>query len=112
MNNKNKKEFYNNHEFTQWIEENHKEKIYYDYQIEEAYDSLLDDCHDEVKIAGYTYSTSEALKAVDPIAYRCGLADFSSMDYIEIPRANFYLSTESYDELCDEYEDLINSKEE
>ena len=39
---------------------------------EEAYDEFLDDVYGDVKIGGYEYATSKALKDVDEIAYREG----------------------------------------
>ena len=45
--------------------------------IEEQYDELLDEQGD-IKIGLLTYSPSDVLKAVDPIAYRVGLADYES----------------------------------
>ena len=35
---------------------------------EELYANMLDDCYGEVKIAGYSFSTSRALKELDPTA--------------------------------------------
>lgn len=39
------------------------------------YRDLLDE-GDLITICGYEYEPSRALEAVDPIAYRCGLADY------------------------------------
>lgn len=44
---------------------------------EQEYDDFIDEVYGEtVTIAGYEYSTSRALKGLDPIAYRCGYADW------------------------------------
>ena len=43
---------------------------------DEAYDEMLDECYGQVEIGGLFYSTSLALKEVDPIAYRCGRNDY------------------------------------
>jgi len=43
---------------------------------EEEYDDMLDECYPEVEVAGITFSPSYALKELDPIAYRCGFADY------------------------------------
>lgn len=48
-----------------------------DRAIEEMYQDCLDESG-PVKIAGYEYDTSHALRLVDPTAYRCGLADYIS----------------------------------
>lgn len=49
-----------------------------DYECEDNFDDLLDETNDEVDICGYTYPASEALKCVDPTAYRCSLVDWES----------------------------------
>ncbi len=40
------------------------------------YDDMLDEVYGYVDIAGYTYSTSDALNNLDPIAYRAGMLDY------------------------------------
>lgn len=56
---------------------------YSDYELHIAYDHMLDDCCEPVMIAGHEYATSDALKSVDPVAYRCGFNDWidTSEDY-------------------------------
>lgn len=49
---------------------------YDDRQLHEFYDAMLDECYPECKIAGLNYSTGDALKIVDPTAYRCGFNDW------------------------------------
>jgi len=49
-----------------------------EYDLEESYKQMLDECYGTVKIAGYEYETSYALKECDPIAYRVGLSDYES----------------------------------
>ena len=44
----------------------------------ERYDDMLDDCHCDLLICGMVYTTSVALKRVDPIAYRCGFNDYTA----------------------------------
>ena len=51
-----------------------------DHGLEVLYCEMLDSCYEPVRIAGYEYATSDALKAVDPIAFQCGLSDFTSDD--------------------------------
>lgn len=46
-------------------------------QLEEHYDDMLHEVYGTVDIAGMTYDTSRALKNVDPIAYRVGMAEFA-----------------------------------
>ena len=45
---------------------------------EEEYNNMLDDVYDNVNICGYEYSASHALWMTDPIAHRCGHADYCS----------------------------------
>lgn len=47
-----------------------------DYELEEMYKDMLDECYDTVQIAGMTYLTSQALYDVDPITYRVGFNDW------------------------------------
>ena len=62
---------------------------------EDDYDSMLDDIYGEFM---ESYSASDVLKNVDPIAYRCGLNDF--MDSIDIA------DTKEYKNIEDEISDL------
>lgn len=43
---------------------------------EDLFDDYLDEAFGDVKVAGYEYPTSRALKELDPTAYRCGMADY------------------------------------
>lgn len=47
-----------------------------DRELEERYDSMLDEVYGEVEIAGLKYCTSRVLSEVDPTAYRCGFSDW------------------------------------
>lgn len=49
-----------------------------DYELEQRYDQMLDECYPEVQIGWGTYSASTILKECDPIAYRVGLSDYES----------------------------------
>ncbi len=46
--------------------------------LEEWFNDMLDDCYQDVVIAGLTYSASVAFKRIDPIAYRCAMNDYES----------------------------------
>lgn len=50
---------------------------------EERYDDMLDELYGDVEIAGLTYSTSRALKEIDPTAYRVGFADWEDDNVCE-----------------------------
>ena len=47
-----------------------------DRELENLYNEFLDEVYPDCKIAGYQYSTSLALKEIDPTAYRCGMNDW------------------------------------
>jgi len=51
---------------------------------EQDYDDVLDEIYGTVEIAGHLYTTSEALKAVDPIAYDNGFNDWLTSEEDEI----------------------------
>ncbi len=52
---------------------------------EELYANMLDSSYGEVEIAGYSFSTSRALKELDPTAFRCGMVDYiDSLSLVEI----------------------------
>lgn len=46
------------------------------HELHERFDAWLDEAWPEVAIAGYGYSVSNALKSVDPIAYRVDFNDW------------------------------------
>ena len=70
--------------------------IYDDYACE-LYDDYLDE-QGEINICGLTYSPSEVLKEVDPIAYRCGYNDFCDSFYDEIEEEEEEEEEEEYEE--------------
>lgn len=70
--------------FLAFMEERNPDQLLSWHEVEQAHDWMLDECFEECKIAGYTYSTSEALQAVDPTAYRCSVSDYSAERYVEV----------------------------
>jgi len=48
-----------------------------EYELEQQYDDMLNDVYGLSKIGGYEYDTAQALRQVDPIAYRVGLHDYA-----------------------------------
>ena len=40
------------------------------------YDEMLDECYPLVQIGTLSYSPSQVLKRVDPIAYQCDMSDW------------------------------------
>lgn len=47
-----------------------------DRDLEQRHDDMLDEVFPDLTIAGLSYSTSQALKEVDPTAYRCSFNDW------------------------------------
>ena len=47
-----------------------------DRELHDRYDEFLDEVYPDLTIAGINYSTSDALKKVDAVAYRCGFNDW------------------------------------
>ena len=45
-------------------------------EAQEAFDAMLDDCEEKVRIGGLSYLPSRVLREVDPTAYRCLLMDY------------------------------------
>jgi hypothetical protein len=43
---------------------------------EEEFDEVLDEEYGDVLVAGILYPTSQVLKEVDPVAYRCAKGDY------------------------------------
>ena len=44
----------------------------------DEYQDFLDEVYEEVNICGNTYSAGHALQQLDPVAFRCGKADYES----------------------------------
>lgn len=64
----------------------------------EAYDEMLDSVYDEVTVGSSTWSPSEILREMDPIAYNCGFLDYEDSQLEE----GVWLSEEPEEEEDDE----------
>ena len=49
-----------------------------DEECEDNFNEYLDECEEEVKIFGETFSPSSILEELSPTTYRCMLADYKS----------------------------------
>ena len=49
----------------------------------DAYNSMLDMCYAWPEIVGITWSPSESLAKMDPIAYKCGWIDWCDAEGID-----------------------------
>lgn len=69
------------------------ENIISDY-VDENLDDFIDEENEEVSIGSLTYSASQVLQEVDPIAYRCYASDLENMFY-----SDFKYELENYGEV-------------
>lgn len=81
--------------FEDWQSENETEPVYSAEEAaqayadwlsdsiegKDAYDNMLDECYEIIRIGSLTYYPSEVLEKTDPIAYRCGLSDWADSEY-------------------------------
>lgn len=72
------------------------------------YDDWLDDAYGYVSVAGMDYTTSDILKLVDPVAYRCGFSDYCDglspddfTEYREMQEELEELESELFNAECD-----------
>jgi hypothetical protein len=103
--------------FIDWMENNNQDAWITDYDLEELYEEFLDECYGTVTIGGYEYSTSDALKSVDPTAFRCGLNDWSAEEFIEIctaekPSRVLYLRSDDLENFVEEFLESLETEEE
>lgn len=84
--------------------------------LEELYDSMLDDCYSFKQVGGpfENMSPSRVLKEVDPIAYRCGLNDWADQDYVEVGGKMYGKEEvrEKQEEFCEQIRGEIEDLEE
>ena len=60
-----------------------RELLYY-YQIEEAYEELLNEIYPEVEICGYNFESGRAHKLVNDIEFNRGCFDWCSVNFVEV----------------------------
>jgi hypothetical protein len=78
-----------------------------DRDLEERYENMLDEVYGLVSIGGYKYSTSRALKEVDPTAFRCGFSDWLDSEIgetLEEDGGNYY-DKDDWDSYVEENDD-------
>jgi len=98
MNEKELQDFLNNYNSLQY------------HEIEDMYSNILDECNEEVNICGMTYTPSYALKQIDPTAFRCGCADYSSDDFTEYEGEYYYNS--DFEDASSDYDTYLEELEE
>ena len=47
---------------------------------EDDYCNMLNECYGEVRLGSYTWGADYVLRELDPIAYRCGFADYQEYE--------------------------------
>jgi len=77
---------------TDWVIEHLIQEHCEPIDEEEAYEEQLSECYGTVAICGLEYDSGHALKNLDPVAFRCGVADMlaDSETYAEID-GRYYL---------------------
>lgn len=58
--------------------------LYYYHELEDMHEEWLNDCYEPVSICGYNYNQGDALRRLDPIAFRCGVSEWESEEFDEI----------------------------
>lgn len=84
-----------------------------DREAESSYQEMLNDIYGTVKIAGLDYETATALASVDPVAYRCGLADYCGQDdnwFVEY--SGTYYVSDSLKDALDAHDDAQDQDDE
>lgn len=73
--------------------------------LEELYDSMLDDTYSFEQVGGpfENMSPSRVLKGVDPTMYRCGLNDWADQDFVEVGDKMYWKEEveEKQEEFCE-----------
>lgn len=50
--------------------------LFFQHQIEEMYEDILNDCYEAINICGYNYDAGRALKLIDKIAFDEGTCNY------------------------------------
>lgn len=80
-----------------------------DSQLEDIFNECLDEAYGVIKIASYVYTTSQALKELDPIAYR---EEFNSWLDAQLEAEVFFEYDGEYYNVNDGYETSQEKDEE
>lgn len=79
----------------EWLEENDRPAFQYS-ELEDLYEETLNDIYDDVKIGELIFSAGDIVRNLDPVAFRCGVSDWSSEEFEEI--GDVYARKEDYDD--------------
>ena len=81
------------------------------YQLEDEYESYLNDVYGEVDVCGSAFLAGSVLREMDPIAFTCGCNDWVDDNYTIVDGDKYYTkddvnsAQETVDEENDEEED-------
>lgn len=53
-------------------------------EIESEFRDMLDEIFESFRFGSLTYCPSRVLSEIDPVAYRCELADFEAANFVEV----------------------------
>lgn len=71
-------------------------QAYSDHELDKMYAQELDDIYEPISVCGFEgYQPSRALAALDPVAYRCGFADWISGNdaFVEVDGETYLVET-------------------
>ena len=69
-----------------------QQEFWYEYELENLFDEMLDEVHGVITICGMEYDASRVFKNSDPIAYRVYFLDWmNAQGYVENEEGKFIL---------------------
>lgn len=89
----------------EWLEDNGKD-VYTYSELENLYEETLNDIYDDVKIGELTFSAGQIVRNLDPVAFRCGVSDWSSEEFEEI--GDVYARKTDYDDAIEALSEMEN----
>jgi len=85
---------------------------YTDYEIEDRYRDMLNDCYGDVDICGQSFQSGTALEELDPTAFRCGCNDYTDSDETIVEIDGCYFDADEVREYEEEKEAEEEAEEE
>ena len=79
----------------EWLEDNSKD-VYTYSELEDLYEETLNEVYDDVEIGNLSFSAGDIVRNLDPVAFRCGVSDWSSEEFEEI--GDVYARKDDYEE--------------
>jgi hypothetical protein len=82
--------------FENWLASN----AYTEDQVEEQFLDMLNE--EDATICGYTFAAGDALKELDPTAFRCGMLDWVDSEYTEVEGFYYPKDRDAWDDFVEE----------